>query len=518
MKIKFILLDFILFLSLSAPKLVAQPLTIKELKIEGNTILAEEIESLANSYLHQAIEERKLRKLTDQITQLYVRQGYYTSGAFLTEQEISSGVIKIQVVEGELEHIEIEGLQRLKPNYINSRLKRASRVPFNIHTLEEALQSLQADPFIEKVQARLVEGTTAYTSVLLLDIEETSVLNSTIVVNNSSSPNIGEIRGVVTLTSQNLLGLRDIALVQYDLTEGLSTYNLNYTVPLNLQGTTFSVNYRDGDNEIIQEPFDDLDIRAQADTLSFKLIQPIVRSATTEFLIGLSFDISESKTFIFDDRPYSFTDGPQDGRSKLTIIRLSSDLLKRSEQNVLSIRSRFSLGVDLFGATVNENDPDTRFFSWLGQVQWARALNPERDIILITRLSAQLASDSLLPFEQFNLGGAGTVRGYRHNRLLADNGFASTVELAFTIVNEPESWGIFKLVPFVDVGAVWNNEGGNFKSLASVGLGFDWRPRDWISLKLDYGIPLSDVKDLGNSLGDNGFSFSLKLLPLRYLR
>ena len=514
-RIKFILVNFILFLSLSAPKLAAQPLTIKELKIEGNTILAEEIEGLANSYLHQAIEERKLKELTDQITQLYVKQGYYTSGAFLTEQEISSGKIAIQVVEGELEQIEIEGLQRLKPNYINSRLQRASRVPFNIYQLEEALQSLQTDPLIERVQARLVGGTTAYTSVLLLEIEEARIFNSRIAINNSSPPNIGEIRGVVTLTSQNLLGLRDLALIQYDLTEGLSTYNLTYTVPLNLQGTTISVDYQDGDTQIIREPFDDLAIRSQADTLSFKLVQPIVRSATTEFVVGLGLDLSESKTFIFDDRPYSFTDGPQDGRSKLAIIRLSSDWLKRSEQNVLSLRSRFSLGVDLFDATVNKNAPDTRFFSWLGQIQWAKALNQEQDIILITRLAAQLASDSLLPFEQFNLGGASTVRGYRYNRLLGDNGFASTVELAFTVVNEPESWGILKLVPFVDVGAVWNNEGGNFESLASVGLGFDWQPRDWISLKFDYGIPLSDVEDLGNSLGDNGFSFSVKLLPLR---
>ena len=266
MKIKFILIDLILFLSLSAPKLAAQPLTIKELKIEGNTILAEEIESLVNSYLHQTIEERKLKELTDQITQLYVKQGYYTSGAFLTEQEISSGKIAIQVVEGELEHIELEGLQRLKPNYINSRLQRASRVPFNIYQLEEALQSLQTDPLIERIQARLVEGTTAYTSVLLLEIEEASIFNSRIAINNSSPPNIGEIRGVVTLTSQNLLGLRDLALIQYDLTEGLSTYNLTYTVPLNLQGTTISVDYQDGDTQIIREPFDDLAIRSQADT------------------------------------------------------------------------------------------------------------------------------------------------------------------------------------------------------------------------------------------------------------
>ena len=83
MKIKFILINFILLLSLSAPKLAAQPLKIKELKIEGNTVLAEELEKLVNSYLQQTIEERQLRKLTEQISQLYRERGYINSGAFL---------------------------------------------------------------------------------------------------------------------------------------------------------------------------------------------------------------------------------------------------------------------------------------------------------------------------------------------------------------------------------------------------------------------------------------------------
>lgn len=512
MKIKFILANLFLALSLSTPKLAAQPLNIKELKIEGNTVLTKEIESLVAPYLRQTIEEHQLKKLIEQITQLYVQQGYRTSGAFLTEQEISNGVIRIQIVEGELENIEIEGLQRLKPNYIKSGLKQASQVPLNIDELEKALQSLGADPLIEKVKARLVKGTTAYTSLLLLDIEEAHIFKTKIEVTNSSSPNIGEIKGGITLTAHNLLRLRDLALVQYNLAEGLSTYNLNYTVPLNLQGTAISVDYQNGNTKVIRELFDDLDIRARADTLSFKLLQPIVRSATTEFLMGLSFDISESRTFLFNDRPYSFADGAQDGRSKVTVIRWNTDWLKRSSQNVLSVRSRFSLGVDLFDATINENAPDTRFFSWLGQFQWARVLNQDRGIIFSTRLTAQFTSDALLPFEQFNLGGADTVRGYRYNRLLADNGFASTVELGFTIVNEPNGWGNLKLVSFADAGAVWDHD-GSFKSLASVGLGFDWQPRKWISLNLDYAIPLSAVQDLGNSLGDKGFSFSLKFLP-----
>ena len=472
--------------------LVAQPIKIKEIEVEGSTVLGEKIKSLVAPYLHQTVEERKLRRLAQQITDLYVEQGYSTSGAFLPEQEISSGIIKIQVIEGELEHTEMEGLKRLPSDYINSRLERVSQQgPLNVNELRDALGTLQLDPLIEKIKARLSEGTIPSASILLLDIKEAHPLGMTIRVNNRSSPTIGEIRGVATLSHQNVLGLRDLAFVQYDVTEGLSIYEFGYTLPLNYRGTAIGFSYRIGDSLTIEEPFDKLDIRAKANTFSAKFIQEIARSATTESSISLIFDLSESETFIFNDRPFSFPGGPEDGLSRLSVFRLEADWLKRSDTDILSIRSRFSLGVDLFDATVKENEPDGRFFSWLGQVQWAKVLDGEQKIILVTRLSTQLASDSLLPFEQFNLGGATTVRGYRHNFLLGDNGLVGTVEITFLIVDDA-TWGKLRLTSFVDVGGVWNNDGDFAESLTSVGLGFDWQLGDSLFVELDYAFSLSN--------------------------
>ena len=510
MKIKLISLNFIFLLGLAQKYVAAQSIHINELKIEGNTILTDQIESLVAPYRHQNFDEQQLKKLTRAITNLYVEQGYVTSGAFFPEQEIVDGSLTIRVIEGELENIEIEGLKRLQPDYLNSRLQRAIK-PLNVNELKNALELLQLEPLIHKVKAQLVEGTTPSASVLLLEIEEASLLESSITVNNRSSPNIGEIRGVAALTHHNLLGQRDRAFLQYDLSSGLSTYELDYTVPLNLTGTAISLGYRDGESRIIEDPFADVNIRARADTLSLQLIQPIVREQITTSSIGLSFERTVSETFILDTLPFSFTDGPERGRSQLSVFRLSGDWLKRSEKNVLSIKSQLSLGVDLFDVTKNENAPDALFISWLGQFQWARALNQNRELLLVMRLATQLTPDSLLPFEQFTLGGASTVRGYRQNRLLGDNGLAGTVELVATVVNAPSGWGSLQLIPFVDVGAVWNNDGGDFESLTSLGLGLEWQLRDFLTFRLDFGLPLSDVEERGDSLSDSGFSFSLQL-------
>ncbi len=220
--------------------------------------------------------------------------------------------------------------------------------------------------------------------------------------------------------------------------------------------------------------------------------------------MSLIFDLSESLTFIFDDEPFSFADGPIDGRSKLSVLRLQGDWLKRSNRDIISFRSRLSFGVDLFSATVNDNAPDGLFLSWLGQAQYVVRLDRDSNIVLITRLATQLTPDSLLPFEKFTLGGSSTVRGYRHNYSVGDNGVVATVEVSFTVVED------LKLSPFVDVGRVWDTDGDFGQSLASLGLGIDWQPTDSFLIEVDLALPLSDVEDRGDSLSDEGISFSLR--------
>lgn len=506
-KIKKLILGIFIFSISFSPKLVyAQQ--IKEIKINGATILSEEIESLLTPYRGQNFKLREIKELTARITQLYKSKGHITSGAFFPDQEISEGVIIIQVIEGELEDIEIDGLKRLKDSYINSRFKEVHRGVFDINKLTKALESLQVDPLIGNVQAELAAGTSSSSSILLLEIEESPLIQGSLTINNRASPTVGEVKGIVALSHQNFVGIRDRAFVQYDITEGVSIYEIGYTVPLNYSGTSFSVTYRGGDINIIQEPFDQVDIFSEPETISVKLTQEIAQSLTTTSSISLIFEKVASDIFL-GGRPFPFADGSQDGRSRLSVFRLEGILIKRSDNSILSVRSRLSFGADLFDATINENDPDARFLTWLGQFQLARALDDERKIILITRLASQVSTDSLLPLEKFSVGGATTVRGYIQNGFVGDNGVVGTLEIAFTVVDN-EDWGNLRLSPFADLGRVWNTDGDFGQTLASVGLGIDWQVTDFLLIELDYGVPLIAVKDRGNSISGDGISFSLR--------
>ncbi|XZF60774.1 MAG: BamA/TamA family outer membrane protein [Gloeotrichia echinulata DVL01] len=69
-----------------------------------------------------------------------------------------------------------------------------------------------------------------------------------------------------------------------------------------------------------------------------------------------------------------------------------------------------------------------------------------------------------------------------------------------------------QIAPFFDIGTVWNSRGINpqQQTISSFGLGLLWQPSRDLNLRLDYGIPLTDVSTGGNTLQDNGLTFSLR--------
>ncbi len=230
-----------------------------------------------------------------------------------------------------------------------------------------------------------------------------------------------------------------------------------------------------------------------------------------EFAIGVGLDLRRSQTFLLDDIPFSFSAGPQDGKSKVTALRFFQEWVQRRPKQVLAARSQFSFGINAFDATVNAVDPDGRFFSWLGQFQWVQQLSPK--VLMIARLNAQLTPDSLLSIERFSIGGSDTVRGYRQNQVVADNGIIGSLEFRIPLTKNPQT---LQLNPFIEFGTGWNQRGDNPKPqwIASVGLGVQWQISRDITLRIDYGFPLVNIDGQGDSLQDSGFSFSLRYQPL----
>ncbi|MBR8837194.1 MAG: ShlB/FhaC/HecB family hemolysin secretion/activation protein [Stigonema ocellatum SAG 48.90 = DSM 106950] len=487
-------------------------ITIKKIEVLGSTVLKDKIADLVKSLEQKRqVTFEQLVQLRSDITELYIKNGYVTSGAFLpNNQNLNSGIIEIQVVEGELEGIELSGLKKLQAGYVRSRLKRAASTPLNQKHIEEALQLLQLDPLISRVNAELTAGSTPGRNILQVIVKEAPIFHSEVFAENNQSPSIGSAELGASVSDYNLLGFGDRLNFDYGITEGLNIYNISYTIPVNSLNGTLGFRYNNSDSRVIEAPFQKLNIKSEIETYSLNLRQPLNRSPTSEFALGLALDLRRNQTFIQNNIPYSFSEGPSKGKSNLTIFRFYQDWFKRNANRVLAARSQFSVGVDAFDATTNNIGTDGRFFSWLGQFQWVQQLSPKT--VMLARLSGQLTPDSLLSIEKFSVGGLDTVRGYRQNQLVTDNGIVGSVEIRFPPIS---NYNAFQVAPFFEVGTAWNNRESDPRTntIASLGLGLIWQPSRNLNLRLDYGIPLIDVNNRGDTLQDNGLFFSLRYQP-----
>ena len=480
------------------------------IEIIDSTVLQAEIEQKVSCYEGEEITLSDLFNLRSQITQLYIDNGYITSGAFIPTDQVFTDNPAVQVIEGSIEEIQVNGLSRLRDGYVRDRLRRTSRPPLNQDDLQEALQLLQLDPSIRQVNAELTAGTQPGRSLLILDLKETRAFNFLADANNNRSPSIGSEGLNFSANYRNLLGIGDVLSASYGFTEGLDLYDVGLSLPLNASDGTLSLRYNNSGSRIVEDDFEDVGIRSETETVSVGIHQPIVRTPSEEFALGLDFDWRTSQSFILDDIPFSFSVGPEDGRSQVSTIRFSQDWTQRGATQVLAARSQFNVGLDILGATDNNTGTDGQFFSWLGQFQWVKQASPR--LLSLVKVNAQLTPDSLLPLERFSLGGLSTVRGYAQNQLVSDNALNASAELRIPLTRDAN---VLQLTPFVDAGYGWNNRMPNpdTQFLLGTGVGLRWQATPELFLRTDYGLALVDADNTGNSLQDNGLYFSVTYQP-----
>lgn len=490
---------------------------VDRIEVVGSTIFKpQDFTPVTSPFVGREVSFAELLQVKDAITKFYTDKGYTTTGALIPPQTLESGVIKIQVVEGSLQEIKIVGNKRLRSRYIRDRIRLGAGKPLNVPNLLEKLQLLRLDSRIQNLSAELQTGTRPGSNLLQVEVKEADTFNLTATLDNGRSPSVGSFRRGIDLQEANLLGFGDTLSVGYSNTDGSNTINANYTLPVNARNGTVSFSYNQGWNNVIEKPFTVLDIQSNSRSYEFGYRQPLVQKPTQEFAVGVSFSRQESQTELGLDNIGGFPLSPgadANGKTNISALRFTQDYTQRSNQQVFAARSQFSVGVDWFGANVNDNAPDSRFFTWRGQGQWVRQLKP--DTLFLLRGDLQAAADSLVPLEQFGLGGQLSVRGYRQDALLTDGGMLLSAEFRLPILRAPKMGGVLQLTPFIDIGKGWNYNGNNPSPsmLVGTGLGLLWKQGNNFSARLDWGIPLKSIEGERRSLQENGLYFSLNYSP-----
>ena len=328
---------------------------------------------------------------------------------------------------------------------------------------------------------------------------------------------MGTFRRGVEVGHRNVTGIGDSLNTLYTNTDGSDMVEVSYSIPVNSSNGRIELFYRHRDNKVVESPFERLDIDSNSNTYKLSFSQPIMQTPWQTLTLGLSAIKRDSQTSILGEN-YPLSEGAdENGETKLSILQLFQDYELRGKNQVLAFNSQLNVGLGILDATKNSNEPDGRFFYWRGQGQWVRELG--KNTLLVMGADLQLSPSDLVPQERFGLGGYRSVRAYRQDTRLTDNGALGTVELRLPVPWISGKNRLFQVVPFIDGGVAWNSDGKEeegSKALAAAGVGLQVNLWEKINMRLDYGIPLVDVDSLDKTAQEEGFYFSFSTTPFSF--
>jgi hemolysin activation/secretion protein len=485
--------------------------------LEGNTVLPDDkLAVTIKNYTHRNINVAEIEELRQKLTQFYVDAGYINSGAVIREDAVKENTLRINMVEGRLSEIQVKGMGRLREKYIKNRLQDEPDGPLNLNELQDRFQVLLTDPLIEQMNGKLLPGATAGQSILDVEVTRAQPYRLTLFGDNYRPPSIGGEAFGLTGQLYNLTGLGDAIDFTFITSAGSNRYAGGFSIPVTDWGTVAFFHFDEADSKIIEGSIREVDIGSEVHSLEGGISHLLINRFNQQLNLGVLLAIRENQTTLGGD-PFSFIPEEPTGRTQATVWRLFQYYMQRWERQAFAFRSTFSVGMNALGATPKTNDLllSSEFFAWLGQAQYAyRILDNGSQLVL--RGNAQFSDSPLLPLERISIGGAGTVRGYRENHLVTDNGYNLSAEFHWPLIGatDADAKHSLTLIPFVDYGEAWNHyadPSDSQRHLLSIGIGFNWQYKP-VSLDLFYGHALFQPKPrTEGDLQDEAVHFQIRV-------
>jgi hemolysin activation/secretion protein len=475
--------------------------TLSRVTIEGATVLpADSFAPLYSARIGQTVSLAEVYQWADAITRAYRDQGYVLSRAVVPAQRISGGAVRIAVVEGYIDQVQIQGDTSPKLVQYGEQLK-ASR-PLKVEDLERYLLLANELPGLS-VRSVLEPSATVPGASNLTLVATEKLVDATFEIDNRGTRYIGPWQGYASASVNDVLGLNERTTLRYATTptiKELSYLEFSETAPIDDDGTSLlfdASRTRSAPGFTLSA----LGAHTTAETLLLGVKHEFIRERSVDFTMGLNFDYRDGTTRL---KPVpSFL--PPNSDDKVRALRLNGvyDLADPYDgQDQISFE--LSQGLPIFDASRSDNPIPSRpgadgTFTKL-VVGVSRTTDFGHDLGLLTAVLAQTSfGNSLTSGEQFGLGGSQYGRGYDPSEVTGDDGVAGKVELQWTPNLDLGELRYTQFYTFYDLGKVTNNHSGSIVpgfnngagSLASAGVGTRLALFDNYTSDLELAKPLT---------------------------
>jgi hemolysin activation/secretion protein len=483
---------------------------IQNIYLTGNTVLSsKKIEKILYNFKGKELTGKDVLHLCMQIECLYAENGYILAWVYPPVQTIEDDTLHLCVLEGTLDHIQIEGNTSYTTSYLYRYVANLEGKPFNYNALMKALLLMNEN--IDCSAEGILKKSKELGCVdLFIRVQDQFPAHINAGYNNWGS----NITSYSQMTSEIDVG--NIAMSGDLFTLMTSTgipptvmYYLNpvYSIPLNGSGTRCNLSYTFSHSNIQQ--LKELDLACWTEIGAISFIQPIYRSTRFDLDISTGFSAKQYKNFAYD---YTIS------YDKLRVLSIGCNLDYLDCLRGRSFASAFLTGgiPYIFNGSA-PIDPDCsregaggRYF--ILNIGLQRVQSLPYDLSLMITSSAQGTFNKLPLSEQFVIGGATTVRGYPSCVAAGDVGYCINSELYIPIPGIKNKtchpckkpWkNVLQLLAFIDHGGVYTNTSVPSELspayLTSIGAGLRfYGPRN-LNISFDAAFPLTNQYKLFNS-------------------
>lgn len=458
---------------------------LKNITVDESAIIsAAEVEKITKPYIGKEVTLADLNEIVNKLNEIYTAGGYATCKAYIPPQTIENGVVHIALMEGRTGEVNIKGNSHTRESYIRDRLPLKEGEIASLNKLNERLYRFNATndaPLRISMKAGKAPGTTDYEIVM----QEPKNDIFTFFVDNSGSINTGAWREGFYYTNRSLTKRRDNFSASFSRSNGLKSGNFSYAVPMGNEGGKLILDYSSSGNKVTEQSMQDLRMRGHAWSMGASYLQPLITNPTTRTEARFGVSRQHSKTDM-QDGAVAWLDNTTDN------AYLSFAMTSYGNGNAFYHRHYYGFGhTDAYQANTGNYAGKTFGLYRLNSLYQQSWSNGHQ---FSGRLDFQWSSTKNLPSsEQFFLGGANSVRGYKPDLFGGDNGLTLGLEYAVP-VDRARTVSVFG---FFDYGCLIGDTAYNDTDMASLGFGVKASIKRNVYMNLTFGFPLKrDLNDL----------------------
>lgn len=490
---------------------------VKQVQIDGITVLDDQqVGSLIDPYIDRDVSLDDMQELANRLTQLYRDQGYVLSQVIIPPQRIDGGAIRMSALEGHITQVTFAGDADtwLQASAIALTMER----PLKISTLQRWLLLANDAPGLTVTGNLAPDPDVPLGSLLAIDVRRDS-LGIVAGFDNRGSKYVGPWQAYTGLQWNGMLAHGDtFALRGYTShPDGQLKYvQIQQSFPLGTDGVRLETTA----DIVRSKPGDSLRaLEAEGKTDAFKvaLTYPLIRSLVQNLVIGVTAELSNSRTSILDEP--AITPSVNDRTRVLSVV--GSYNVAHGNGAVSSMQATLSRGFDVFDASQDNSQNPSRAGAqpefWRGILEADHRLplsgfKPGASLLFATLLQTSFG-DSLLASEQAAAGGSLFGRGFDPATISGDQAVMGKVEFSVPFDFGRELYlDKTEIYTFSDAAFVEDKRTASgiepHRQLLSVGLGFRASPNEKVSAYIEGAkqLPVSILSD-----GERAYGFRATL-------